>query len=79
MNRQSEQLTRINRLLRNQKEDIARMNIFPDDSEDNALNSKGKITRNNYKCFKKIDKVDEMIKKAKEINIDMLDKNKKAL
>lgn len=55
------------------------MRLYPDEEQENMLNFRGKIIKNNYKYLKKMDKADEMIRTAKEINAEMLEKNKRAL
>ena len=79
MNQQMDSINRINKVLKKENQNIAQMRLFADEQQENALNFRGKIIKNNYKYLKKIDKVDDMIKTAKEINMNMLDKNKKTL
>jgi hypothetical protein len=66
-------------MLKKENQHIAEMKLYQDDDQENMLNFRGKIIKNNYKYLKKMDKADEMIRAAKEINTVMLEKNKRAL
>ncbi len=47
-------LSKINRVLLDQKANMAQMKLFADDAEDNALSFRGRIIKNNYKYLSKM-------------------------
>lgn len=79
MTSEKSNISRINKLLMDQKANMSDLKLFKDDAEDNSLVFRGKIIKNTYKYMRKMDKVDDMIKIAHTINLDMLENNRKAI
>ena len=77
--KQQRDIEKINQMVKKENQHIAEMKLYQDDDQENMLNFRGKIIKNNYKYLKKMDKADEMIRAAKEINTVMLEKNKRTL